>query len=669
MPRHYAATVFIRVTTESQNVLKLRDGVKPDDEEFSLRQTVLIADTDIDARQELEAVLVDYDIDICVAEDADEALKLFIERGPALVFVDVFLPRRGGVDFLRRMRSVSGGKETAVIMLCGVKGLADLRHEAVDDLDARAFLSKPLREETVRNHVNRILQAEEDVPRKASPVSIFPPEPPQSRGDLSEYPFVSLFCNMAENRYTGTVRLAREKFQKAVHFVDGQVVFADSNRVAETLGRFMLESGAISQETYQKALDTLQSTGKKFGHILTEMGALDQNGIDIAVREHIVAKVVSLFGWTTGRYAIGDGPTPPTAIEPGLISSRRLVWEGIHNHLPFGEIFAVIRNSLEQYIVAKRDPVTLEEEFPVDEGDRFFLRTARRFPGSKVQHALSSSGGERQMRLLMALFALDVFEVCDSPDCNYVAEDAQGEEMRRIVEARKLLDRMKFQNHFLQLGIAIDSDDGTVKRAYQEKAKTYHPDAMSPSDPAELKQLHSEIFMLLKTAYEHLEKDGGRRAYLKSLQSGPEAATSEGNRILDAETSYQRGMIFIKKRKWAEALPLIEEAMRLNPDEAEYAVQAGVVKMNLRDGDRVRFFEEAKRHFLRAAELDYHSGEAYYRLAILYKLNGEIERASEYFHRALARSPNHVQSRLELRLLGSRGVRAVKPQPFRPTRK
>lgn len=619
-----------------------------------MRSTVLIADTDVDARQELEAVLVDYDVDICGADDAEEAMKLFIERGPALVFIDVFLPRRGGVDFLRRMRAVAGGKETAVIMLCGVKGLADLRNEAMDDLDARAFLTKPLREDTVRSHVGRILHDDEDVPRKMAPLSIFPATPPPPRGELTDYPILSLFHHLVESRYTGVLRLAREKFQKAIHFTEGQVVFAESNRVSETLGRFMLESGAISQEVYQQALDTLQSTGRKFGHILLEMGAIDEKGIEMAVREHIVAKVCSVFDWTTGRYALGEASVPVMALMPGEVGARRLIWEGVHYHLPLGEIFAVIRDSLEQYVVAKRDPATIESEFSIDENDRLFLRTARRFPGKTVQQALSSSGGERQMRLLMALFALDVFAVCESSDCEYVADDEHGEVMRRIVTARKKLERMKGQNHFLQLGVAVDTDDASVKRSYQEMAKIYHPDTMAPSDPAELKQLHSEIFLLLKVAYERLEKAGGRSAYLKSLQSGPDSVVNEGARILDAETNFQRGTLYVRKRNWAEALPFMETAVRLNPDEAEYAIQLGVVKMNLREGDRGRFMDEAKRHFLRAAELDYHSGEAYYRLGNLYKISDEPEKASEYYHRALARSPNHVQARLELRLLGSR---------------
>lgn len=627
--------------------------------------TVLIADTDIDARKDIEKILGDYNVTVFVAEDSEEAMKVFIERGPALVFIDVFLPRKGGVEFLRRMRSAAGGKQADVIMLCGVKGLADLRNEAMDNLDARAFLAKPLREDILRNHIGRVLKQDEDSALKAIPVSIFPQEPPPQRGDLAEYPFLALFWHLTEARFTGILRLAREKYQKAIHFVDGQVVFADSNRVAETLGRFMLESGLITQEVYQEALDTLQSTRRKFGHILLEMGVLDADGIETAVREHIVAKVCSLFDWTTGRFAIGESAVSPMALPPGELTVRRLMWEGIHDHLPLGEIFAVIKNSLTSFIVAKRDPMQLEDEFQLDENDRVFLRSARRFPGKTVQEALSAAEGERQMRLLLALFAIDVFAVCSSSNCDYVVNDEQAETMRRIVTARNLLEKIRNQNYFLQLGVSIDSDDATVRRVYQDKAKHFHPDAMNQSDPLELRQLHSEIFMLLKNAYENLEKEIGRRNYLKTLQAGHSTMMAEGNRILDAETNYQRGMIYIKKRRWNEALPFIEEAMRLNPDEAEYAVQAGVVKMNLRDGDRAKLFEEAKKHFIRASEIDFRSGEAYYRLGTLYKLSGEIDKASEYFHRALARTPGHAQARLELRLLGSRGGRPIRPIPLR----
>lgn len=619
-----------------------------------MRPIVLIADNDPDDRIQIEQALAGYDLEILLAEDTDSAVKVFIERGPTLVFIDAFFPRRGGIDLLRRLRSASGGRAINVIMLCGVKGLNDLRDEAMNELDARAFLLKPLKTELLRSKVEGILAPHVKADSDSTPYSIFACETLPQKGELSAIPFTMLFKQLVDSGYSGALRLMHEKELKAVYFSGGEVIFATSNRVTETLGRRMLDTGVITAEVYRKALEEMQSSGRKFGELVLLAGALDEEGIDRAVVEHIFYKVSTIFSWSVGRFALGQVQPPPMALAKGRIDAKKLLWQGVMSQLPLGDLLSLLKNHLDSYLIARRDPLALESDVDLVEDDRIYLLGARNFPGRTLRQALSDAAGEREMRLLTALFALDVFAVSTSPSCDHFPCDEAGEEMRKLANARKTLLQMRGQNFFQILGVGISADDAKVRQTYQEMAKRFHPDTLPSGANAELRRIHTEIVMLLNSAFEKLEKGPLRSAYLASLHTGIEDKPVEGARLLDAETSYQRGQVLMKKRNWLGALPHLERAVLLNPDEPEYAVQTGIAKMNIKEGDRAKLFDEAKRHFQRAAELDPRSAEPLYRLGYLYKLSGENTLAGEYFQRALARNSGHVQARLELRLLGAR---------------
>lgn len=619
-----------------------------------MRPTVLIADTDAESRDQLLRILSDYEVTVRTADDSDSAFRTFLESSPSLIFIDVFLPRRGGIEFLKRIRAVAGGRNASAVMLCGVKGFSDLRDEALSDLDARAFLTKPLRDVDLINLLDRIFPDRLTVCDTSPPVGLFPDEPPPQRGDLDQVPFISVFKYIMDSRFTGTLHLVNDRIQKAVYLDGGRLVFASSNRVAETLGRYMLQQGLLSQEVYEEALGKLNATGMKFGQILQEMGALSADEVENAVRDNIISKVTSVFSWTEGKYALGPTDGKQSSSIREMISPAEVLLKGILEKITVGDIFAVMRNNLNHYIAIQKEPSQLANEVEMEENDRLYLENAGALAGKTIQQALSSSNKERDMRLLLALFALDYFSTSLNPDQIPVAPEICAVNVQALREAKKTLSILKGQNYFAALGVPLDTNDEGVKQSYQDKVKKYHPDKLPEDAPRELSDVYAEIFVHIREAYATLSTSEGRHAYLEEIRSPSEARMMEGARLLDAERNYQQGMGFARKRRWAEALPYIEESFRLNPNEAEYAMQCGIVKMNLRDGDRAKNWEEARKNLLRAAELDTGSGEAFYRLGNLHKLMGDDDKAFEYFQRALVRSPDHLQARMELRLLGAR---------------
>src|SRR3954447_19187363 len=75
------------------------------------------------------------------AADGVEALEVAVREQPAIVFLDVDMPRMDGIDACRRMRPDPATSETTIVMLTAVHG--DQVERMAEDAGADLFLTKP----------------------------------------------------------------------------------------------------------------------------------------------------------------------------------------------------------------------------------------------------------------------------------------------------------------------------------------------------------------------------------------------------------------------------------------------------------------------------------------------------------------------------------------------
>lgn len=80
-------------------------------------------------------------------------------------------------------------------------------------------------------------------------------------------------------------------------------------------------------------------------------------------------------------------------------------------------------------------------------------------------------------------------------------------------ELRSLEERGDRLTHYQLLGIAADADGATIRRAYLEKSKRYHPDSWYRKDLGPFAPLLSKWFQRLAAAYQALSDEESRAAY------------------------------------------------------------------------------------------------------------------------------------------------------------
>ena len=113
------------------------------------RIKVLVVEDEESYREALSSGLGREGFDVAVAADGIEALRLFAERPPDIVLLDILLPGMRGIEVCRRMRELSS---VPIVMVSAVD--AELDVVLGFELGASGYVTKPfrLRELVARMH-------------------------------------------------------------------------------------------------------------------------------------------------------------------------------------------------------------------------------------------------------------------------------------------------------------------------------------------------------------------------------------------------------------------------------------------------------------------------------------------------------------------------------------
>ncbi|HEX5719603.1 MAG TPA: DUF4388 domain-containing protein [Thermoanaerobaculia bacterium] len=121
-------------------------------------------------------------------------------------------------------------------------------------------------------------------------------------GTLQDLPIPDLLQMIAANRKTGRLVLTRRDGHGVIAFRNGKIIYAASNSVRETLGNILLHERLITESTLLEALERQSRAAeeKRLGHLLVEMGALDEATMERVVRGQTQRIVSEFLRWKSG---------------------------------------------------------------------------------------------------------------------------------------------------------------------------------------------------------------------------------------------------------------------------------------------------------------------------------------------------------------------------------
>ncbi|MCE9669254.1 DUF4388 domain-containing protein [Myxococcus stipitatus] len=159
----------------------------------------------------------------------------------------------------------------------------------------------------------------------------------QREGLLSDTPFPLLLHALMVEERTCTVELRVRQREKRILFEDGAPVACQSNLLHETLGKYLVEKGRLSEADYQKCLAESVSSGVRMGPLLIQKSLISPFDLYKQLQANLAHKLLDCFRWVDARYRlIPDVEESPEASV--RTNTAQLVLTGVASVMPFDAV-------------------------------------------------------------------------------------------------------------------------------------------------------------------------------------------------------------------------------------------------------------------------------------------------------------------------------------------
>ena len=477
-------------------------------------------------------------------------------------------------------------------------------------------------------------------------------------GEIKDMTVPWLLQDLRTGKKTGTAVMTRDQEVKKIYLQEGDILFASSNLDEDRLGEFLLRTGKITKDQFDKASEIVIKTRKKLGAVLFELGALTAHALVAEVKLQVKEIILKVFSWRSGTYLFDTAPLTTTEIIPLRISTGDLIIEAIR-----GMDWQVVRKSLPSMGTVIRpasDPSLLFQRAHLDNDQQAVLAL---IDGSKKIEEICRLSGIGDFNALKAVYALLSLKMAEvgavrtdeerTAAREAVRETVTAEQQHASAQAstaasvtREMIQHaytnLELQNHYEVLGVGRGAAPAEIKKAYFGLAKVYHPDHHFDPEMGDMKEMLEALFSRIHDAYEVLSSPVRRNQYNLDLASGaalPQASKDEDQKHAGEKNAaiiqFNEGMKQFKIGNFWGADEAFQTALRLDPENPEYVFHRGLSLSRM-----PRRGHESEEYFLKAIEMAPKRTEFALELGNFYLRSGVKAKALSVLQNALKVDPN-----------------------------
>src|SRR5690606_6186663 len=337
----------------------------------------------------------------------------------------------------------------------------------------------------------------------------------------------ALLWALHEQRFTGKLRLTRQRIEKQIWLHDGEAVFARSTATSDRLVDGLLRRGVLTRPQYETARRLAAKEPRRAGELLVDAGFLKARELDVLLRDHLARVIDSTFVWTDGGWSTepGERTDEPIQLE---VPMAALILDGVRYRCDASELEDRLtrraggRGPLVPKLRAGAELGDLATT--IDElGESFRLLPEeeswlRRFDGRHGVAALIADGADEQA-LFALLFTLDLgghVDLREQPE-PIVADDDRdptGLDRERILERLRLA---READYFELLGVGRDASRSEIRQAHTELSSTFADEVIEEASRRRHARELRELRVALDEARDILGDDAMRSAYLAHL--------------------------------------------------------------------------------------------------------------------------------------------------------
>lgn len=124
---------------------------------MAIKKKILIVEDEIEYAQLLDSQLTKNGYESIVAKDGFEGLKIALEKKPDLILLDILMPKTGGLEMLKTLRTFKWGMKVPVFALTNVNGSSEVS-EAMGSKISKYLVKSDVKLQTLLDYIKIFLQ-------------------------------------------------------------------------------------------------------------------------------------------------------------------------------------------------------------------------------------------------------------------------------------------------------------------------------------------------------------------------------------------------------------------------------------------------------------------------------------------------------------------------------
>ncbi len=404
-------------------------------------------------------------------------------------------------------------------------------------------------------------------------------------GDLQETPYAILLLALALRERTAVLELRRTPLEKRIIFDAGSPVECRSNIATETLGRFLVAQGRISEQDCHAALNQSTSRGVPLGEILIERKLLAPTELYRVLQQNLGRKLLEPFSWKSGTWSISyDVPSTSSALR---VKAPQLIVTGIVKVEEQESADAAVAVAAGKYLAIASDPLFALGDIRFTKEQQSVVDAAKKGTALDAVREKSGIDPDDLNRIVYALMLLGIVSVTDKPVIWMPPFEAKAAEpvaapavLKPSTSAEEVMNaylsfRRKDPFDFFALSEEASLPD--VIRAYVSTSEKFLP-ANFPENASEgLRDKAQEVFLAAARAYTELADPERRERIVKRRQKLREEEAAAAQRsaaaLIDPEELCKTGRAMMQAGKTREALSSFEMAAECDAQNGTYAAE------------------------------------------------------------------------------------------------
>lgn len=476
------------------------------------------------------------------------------------------------------------------------------------------------------------------------------------KGDLAEIPFAVVLHALSVGERSVVLEIERKPMKKDIVIEKGVPVDCRSNLWHETLGRFMVGRGMLSEDHFQRCTNKSITLGLPFGETMILEGLITASDLYKILQQNLAKKLLDGFTWRSGKFRVRSDL--PKVESPLKVNTPQLVVTGISKFALDDEVNAAVGPLVgKRLFVHPAPPYPLKEIYLTDQQrqlTRLLAAGGKRIDELAAETAIPF---DQIMRLLYSLAILGIVvpedwlpadtlmaasapELEEPEDPPPAAETPAADPARRQDEVLEAYLKHRKQDAFDLLGLEESATLEMIRERFLDFSRRFGPWSFATPELAALREKAEDLFVAGGMAFGELcdvERRNAliqRRATLRAQRRKvPDADRfAIKSDLLDPERQFKKGKALMNAGRYREAVMQLQFAYDCDPQNSTYRAELAYCK----------FLEmpisEAKSSLAELKEtmrIDPKIGLAVLYAGEIYRETGELDEAEEHLQKAI----------------------------------